>query len=144
MAPHLLDIGEVARASGLAPSALRFYERRGLIGSAGRSGLRRRFEPEVLERLAIIVAAQESEFTLREIEELLNTDDTGSGLRTRLGAKAEAIDEEIDRLATIRDRLRHAATCRAPRLMECETFRGCLTDALPRRASPAVAEPRES
>ncbi|MFD0637979.1 MerR family DNA-binding transcriptional regulator [Catenulispora yoronensis] len=40
-----LDIGEVAARSGLAPSALRFYEQRGLIESTGRNGLRRTYSP---------------------------------------------------------------------------------------------------
>ena len=44
--PVLLDIAEVAVRSGLAPSALRFYEKRGLIAPAGRNGLRRTYRPD--------------------------------------------------------------------------------------------------
>ncbi len=136
MAPRLLDIGEVAQASGLAPSALRFYERKGLIRSIDRSGLRRRFDTGVLDRLALVVAAQEADFTLGEVKELLDADDTGTDVREMLSAKADAVDEKITRLVAIRDQLRHAATCRSPRLLDCETFRGCLDAVLPRRHDP--------
>jgi DNA-binding transcriptional MerR regulator len=136
VASRLLDIGEVAQASGLAPSALRFYERKGLIRSVDRSGLRRRFEPDVLVQLAVIVAAQEVDFTLAEVRELLVADETGPELRNLLSAKADAVDAKIERLVAIQDRLRHAATCSSPRLLDCETFRGCLDAVLPRRHDP--------
>jgi DNA-binding transcriptional MerR regulator len=136
MTRHLLDVGEVARTSGLAPSALRFYERKGLIRSVDRDGLRRRFSADVLDRLALVVAAQEVGFTLREVEELLSADDTGPRIRELIAGKADEIDEQIERLGAVRDRLRHAATCTSPRLLDCKTFRGCLRDALPRRYDP--------
>ena len=49
-----MDINEVARASGVPASTLRYYEEKGLIASVGRRGLRRTFEPRVVERLALI------------------------------------------------------------------------------------------
>jgi DNA-binding transcriptional MerR regulator len=137
MAPHLLDIAEVALASGLAPSALRFYERKGLIRSVDRNGLRRRFDPGVLDELAVILAAQETGFSLAEIKLLLRAAHrSDADVRGLLGAKADAIDAEIDRLSVIRDQLRHAADCAAPRLLDCATFRSCLKSALPRRHDP--------
>ncbi|MFI8895478.1 MerR family transcriptional regulator [Streptomyces paradoxus] len=63
----LLDIAEVARRSGLAPSALRFYERKGLVAPAGRNGLRRAYNPDILERLALITCARSAEFSIAEI-----------------------------------------------------------------------------
>ncbi len=50
----LLDIGEVSARSGLAASALRFYEREQIIVSADRKGLRRQFRPDVLTTLAVV------------------------------------------------------------------------------------------
>jgi DNA-binding transcriptional MerR regulator len=47
-----MDIAAVAQRSGVPASTLRFYEEKGLIASVGRTGLRRRFDPSVLERLA--------------------------------------------------------------------------------------------
>ena len=62
-----MDIGVVARRSGVPPSTLRFYEEKGLIASIGRHGLRRRFDPGVLERLALIALGRAAGFSLEEI-----------------------------------------------------------------------------
>ena len=137
MPSDLLDIGEVARASGLAPSALRFYERKGLIRSTGRDGLRRRFDRGVLDELALIVAAQEADFSLSEIKVLLcAAHESDPDVRAMLSAKADAVDAKIDRLVAMRDQLRHAANCRSSRLLDCATFRSCLELVLPRRHDP--------
>lgn len=66
-----LTVGEVARRSGLAVSALHFYERRGLIRSNRNSGNQRRYERDVLRRLAIIRMGQELGISLAEIAEAL-------------------------------------------------------------------------
>ncbi|GGM67890.1 hypothetical protein GCM10011608_61360 [Micromonospora sonchi] len=52
-----LDIAEVAEQTGTTASALRFYERRGLIRSSGRNGLRRTFSPDIIDRIALIGCA---------------------------------------------------------------------------------------
>jgi MerR family redox-sensitive transcriptional activator SoxR len=64
---ELLTIGEVARRSGVAASALRFYEQRGLITSVRRGSGHRRFPRPVLRRVAFIVFAQRIGLTLEEI-----------------------------------------------------------------------------
>jgi MerR family transcriptional regulator, redox-sensitive transcriptional activator SoxR len=63
----LLTIGEVARRSGVAASALRFYEERGLIGSERAGSGHRRYPRPVLRRIAFIVFAQRIGLTLEEI-----------------------------------------------------------------------------
>jgi MerR family transcriptional regulator, redox-sensitive transcriptional activator SoxR len=65
--PNLLTIGEVARRSGVASSALRFYEQRGLITSERSGSGHRRFPRPVLRRIAFIVFAQRIGLTLEEI-----------------------------------------------------------------------------
>src|SRR5207244_12653319 len=67
-----LDIGEVAKRSGLPASALRFYEEKGLIRSVGRRGLRRLYDPAVLERLAMIALGQSAGFSLDDIARLFS------------------------------------------------------------------------
>jgi MerR family transcriptional regulator, redox-sensitive transcriptional activator SoxR len=64
---QLLPIGEVARRSGVAASALRFYEERGLITSERAGSGRRMFPRPVLRRIAFIVFAQKVGLTLEEI-----------------------------------------------------------------------------
>ncbi|HEU4569647.1 MAG TPA: helix-turn-helix domain-containing protein [Gemmatimonadales bacterium] len=128
-----MDIGEVARRSGFRASALRYYEREGLIRSLGRKGLRRQYAPEVVERLALIALGRTAGLTLEEIRGML----TG-GWRPRvdrglLAARAEALDAQIRRMTALRDGLRHAAACRAPDHLECPTFRRLLGIAVARR-----------
>ena len=119
----LLDIAEVARRSGLAPSALRFYEKRGLIASAGRNGLRRTYRPEVLERLALIACARGAGFTIAEIARFLLATPSDTELRTRMAGKAQELEEDIARLTRMRDSLRHASTCMHQPLVECPNFK---------------------
>ena len=63
----LLTIGEVARRSGVAASALRFYEERGLLRSERAGSGHRRYPRPVLRRIAFIVSAQRVGLTLEEI-----------------------------------------------------------------------------
>ena len=63
----LLTIGEVARRSGVASSALRFYEQRGLIDSERAGSGHRRYRRSVLRRIAFVVFAQRVGLTLEEI-----------------------------------------------------------------------------
>lgn len=122
----LLDIAEVAERSGLPASTLRFYEEKGLIASVGRRGLRRLFEPAVLERLALIALGTGAGFTLEEVGAMFGPDGRPRIDRTQLTAKAGELDRAIRRLTAMRDGLRHAAVCPAPSHMECPTFRRIL------------------
>ncbi|MFG1703803.1 MerR family transcriptional regulator [Nonomuraea sp. M3C6] len=119
----LIDIGEVARQSGLAASALRFYERKGLIEAEGRNGLRRAYRPETLERLALIACARDAGFTLSEIAEFLRARPSDAKLRERIAAKEREVDERVSQLTRLRDSLRHAAVCEHDPLIECPEFK---------------------
>lgn len=126
-----LDIGEVAQRSGVAVSTLRFYEDKGLIASIGRRGLRRQFDPRVLERLALIALGRSAGFSLDEIALMFAPDGKPRVDRRVLSTKAEELDKTIRELSAIRDGLRHAAACPAPSHMECPTFRRILKAAIP-------------
>jgi DNA-binding transcriptional MerR regulator len=121
-----LDINEVARRAGFPASTLRFYEEKGLIASIGRRGLRRLFDPGVLERLALIALGRTSGFSLDEIARMFARDGRPRIDRRMLAAKAEELDQTIRELTAMRDGLRHAAACPAPSYMECPTFRRLL------------------
>ena len=114
-----IDIAQLARRSGVRASALRYYEDKGLIASSGRRGLKRLFDPEVLERLALIGLAQAAGFSLEEIAAML----AGGIDKGELAARAEAIDRQIDELTRMREGLRHAYACKVPELMDCPHFR---------------------
>ena len=121
-----LDITEVARRSGLPASTLRFYEEKKLIASVGRRGLRRLFDPGVLERLALIALGRAAGFSLDEIAGMFGPDGRPRIDRQRLAAKANELDARIRELRALRDSLRHGAACPAPSYLECPTFRRLL------------------
>lgn len=124
-----MDIGEVAKRSGLPASALRYYEQKGLIASTGRQGLRRTFDAGVLERLALIALGRTAGFSLDEIAAMFGSDGRPDIDRQVLRAKAREIDATIHRLVAMRRGLRHAAACPAPDHMACPTFRRLLKEA---------------
>jgi len=134
-----LDIAEVAQRSGVPASTLRFYEEKGLIAATGRRGLRRLFDPDVLERLALIALGGAAGFSLDEIARMFAPDGRPRIDRQMLTAKAEELDRTIRKLSAMRDGLRHAAACRAPSHMECPTFRRLLRAA----ASGAIGARRK-
>ncbi|MEU2541254.1 helix-turn-helix domain-containing protein [Streptomyces iakyrus] len=132
-----LDIAEVAHRAGVPASTLRFYEEKGLIASTGRRGLRRQYDPGVLERLALIALGRTAGFSLDEIAQMFAPDGQPRIDRRMLSAKADELDRRIRELGVLRDSLRHAAACPAPSHLECGTFRRLIDAA----ASGGVAAP---
>ena len=84
-----MDIVKVARNSGVPASKLRFYEAKGLIVSIGRRGLRRVFDPGVLERLALISLGRAAGFSLDEIARMFGPEGRPRIDRRMLAAKAQ-------------------------------------------------------
>lgn len=121
-----MDIGEVVERSGVPASTLRFYEEKRLIRSVGRRGLRRLFDPNVLDRLALIALGRAAGFSLDEIARMFTADGRPRIDRQMLAAKADELDATIRKLTAMRDGLRHAAACPAPSHMECPKFRRLL------------------
>ncbi|MGO9855111.1 MAG: MerR family transcriptional regulator [Acidimicrobiales bacterium] len=126
----LLDIGEVAARSGLAASALRYYEREQIIASADRKGLRRQFRPDVLTTLAVVAMCREAGFTLEEIKALLHTGGR-PGWKAFAARKRDELRARAEHLGTLADRLDHALRCPSRNLFDCEHFQAALDDALP-------------
>lgn len=121
-----MDISEIAKRSGVAASALRYYERRGLIRSQQRNGTRRKFAPAVLDQLALIALGQAAGFSLDEIAAMFAPDGKASIDRQMLAAKADEIDRMVKRLKAMSAGLRHAAACPAPSHVECPSFQRLL------------------
>jgi DNA-binding transcriptional MerR regulator len=136
-----LDIAEVARQAALPASTLRFYEEKGLIRSTGRHGLRRLFDADVLERLALIALGRAAGFSLDEIALMFASDGRPRIERQLLAAKAEELDRTLGKLSALRDGLRHAAACPAPSHMECPNFRRYLQSAAAQRLTEAKRRP---
>jgi len=121
-----LDIGEVAQRAGIPASTLRFYEEKGLVAPVGRRGLRRQYDRDVLEKLALIALGRSAGFSLDEIARMFAPGGKVQIERQMLTHKAADLDITIRKLSAMRDGLRHAAACRAPSHMECPTFRRLL------------------
>lgn len=117
-----LDIGDVAKQTGVKPSALRYYEKVGLISSSSRHGLRRQFPHHVLLQLKLIAMGKSAGFSLEEIASMFGHQGVPELPRDLLHQKADQIDQQIQKLAVLRDTLRHVADCPAPSHMECPTF----------------------
>ena len=132
-----MDIAEVSRRTGIAASALRYYERRGLIASVGPAGVRRRFAPGVIDQLALIALGQAAGLSLDEIQSMLSPHGAPTIDRQLLASKADAIDLQVLQLRAMSRGLRHAAACPAPSHAQCPTFQKLLkaaaTGALDRR-----------
>jgi MerR family transcriptional regulator, redox-sensitive transcriptional activator SoxR len=120
----LLTVSDVAHRSGFAPSALRFYEREGLLTATRTSGGQRRYERNVLRRLAFIRAARNVGLTLEEIAAALATLPYGRNPTkadwTRLShAWRGRLDDQIAALTKLRDGLDSCIGCGCLSLKRC-------------------------
>ena len=131
----------------MAASALRYYERKGLIRSLESESTRRQFAPAVLDQLALIALGQAVGFSLDEIRVMFTPDGEPDIDRAMLSAKADELERMVKRLKGIVEGLRHAAACPAPSHAACPSFQRLLkaaaTGALekrPRRLTPRGSE----
>lgn len=119
-----LSIGAVSARSGVAVSALHFYESKGLIHSRRSSGNQRRYPREVLRRVAVIKVAQRAGIPLAEIKEALSalpdertpTAEDWRALSSRWRAE---LDARIERLTGLRDQLDGCIGCGCLSLRDC-------------------------
>lgn len=133
----ILDIGVLAEQTGVPASTLRYYEEIGLIESLGRRGLRRQFGGEALTQLALVSLGKTAGFSLQEIKAMFGKNGAPDLPRAMLHRKADSLDQQIRRLITLRNALRHVAECKAENHMECPKFRRLLRVA----SRPPAREP---
>jgi MerR family transcriptional regulator, redox-sensitive transcriptional activator SoxR len=120
----LLTVGEVAERSGMAPSALRYYETQGLIEATRTTGNQRRYRRSVLRRLAFIRAARNVGLSLEEVAAALSTLPEGrTPTKTdwnRLSRNWRIrLDEQIAALQKLRDGLDSCIGCGCLSLQRC-------------------------
>jgi MerR family transcriptional regulator, redox-sensitive transcriptional activator SoxR len=114
--PDGLSIGEVATRSGVATSALRFYETQGLLASQRTSGNQRRYDRAVLRRIALIRAGRAAGIPLERIRAALDTLPAGRTPTRRDWERLSHVwrsdlDEQIALLHAVRDRLTTCIGC---------------------------------
>lgn len=123
MAEAELSIGEVAERAGVSISAIRFYEREGLLPRPERVSGRRRFPEGTVQRLGIVDVAKQAGFSLDEIRTLLRATDRGAPahehLRALAAQKLPEVEALIQRAETMRGWLVAAGSC------ECDSLEGC-------------------
>jgi MerR family transcriptional regulator, redox-sensitive transcriptional activator SoxR len=126
MAEATLGIGEVAREAGVSVSAIRFYERNGLLPEAKREGGKRRFGADAVRRIGVINVAKQAGFSLDEARALLDSIDQGAPAHQELQAvaarKLPEMDALIERARAMRDWLAVASDCGCESLEDCALF----------------------
>lgn len=126
MSNEFLFIGEVARISGKAPSAIRYYESIGLLPEPIRVSGRRRYPAEVVRSLAVIDTAQRAGLALDDIRLLLRASaddaDAVEQLRQVAERRLPVLLEAIARAEVVRKWLEQAADCCCPTLETCPLF----------------------
>lgn len=127
----IVDIGELAKSSGVTTSALRYYEEVGLIQSVGRSGLRRQYSEDTLLQLALISLGKAAGFSLEEIKGMFGKDRKPDLPRPALHQRADELDRQVRRMTALSSLLRHVAECPAPSHLVCPKFRKLLRMACP-------------
>lgn len=116
----LLTIGEVAHRTGVAQTALRYYERVGLLPAPSRVGGQRRYQQSILIRLEVIRACKAAGFALDEIAALMGDDGPGKPVARALAeAKLNGIDVQITALHRAKEIIQRGMSC------ECPSIDGC-------------------
>src|SRR5712692_5740499 len=116
-----MGIGEVARRVGMQPSAIRYYEKLGLLPPASRVGGRRQYDGQVLERLAMVRFATHVGFSIAETKLLLdgvNGRPPPARWRKLASAKAAQVDEFIAFATAVRTMLQDTLNQQCPKLVE--------------------------
>jgi MerR family transcriptional regulator, redox-sensitive transcriptional activator SoxR len=123
-----MTIGELANRMGVRTSAIRFYERKGLLPAPRRVNGRRIYDADTVQKIRIIQVAQMAGFTVEEIHTLLNEypEDTPPSARwkhlaTRKLEEVIALQNRIDAMKTL---LEHTLECQCPSINECASRMG--------------------
>jgi MerR family redox-sensitive transcriptional activator SoxR len=121
-----LLIGEVARRAGLSTSALRYYERVGLLPPPARISKRRMYDSKVLGRIRIILLALDAGFTVKETRTFLSgyplTSTPAERWRALAAKKLVELDTQITRLAQMKSILNDSFQSRCVRIEDCEKY----------------------
>jgi MerR family redox-sensitive transcriptional activator SoxR len=121
-----LLIGEVARRAGLSTSALRYYERVGLLLPPTRVSKRRIYDAKVLGRIRVILLALDAGFTVKETRTFLSgyplSTTPAERWRALAAKKLAELDAQMERLAQMKAILNDSFQCRCIRIEDCEKW----------------------
>ena len=122
-----ITIGQLARRTGLAVSAIRFYETKGLISPERNSGGQRRFPRSDIRRLSFVIMAQKFGFTIARIQELLASLPDNRTLNAKDWKRfsetfRSELDAQIATLEKMRDQLDGCIGCGCLSLEKCALY----------------------
>lgn len=127
-----LTIGQVAVTAGVNPSAIRYYERHGLLPEPHRVGGQRRYDDSILRRLSMLDVAKQAGFSLDEVRVLFDSTDRGAPAHRQLKQLAARKLPEVEALIThaleVKGWLEQANNCTCDDLDECALFDQALPD----------------
>ena len=133
-----IDITDLAARTGVAPSALRFYERRGLLRPVGRAGGKRAYSPFAQAQVAVIDLLKQAGFTLSEISSIVDADGrVDPDWREIARAKLAELEEQIAFATRAKAVIEHSIACPHPTPDRCPVFVGHVAahmDAMQQRA----------
>src|SRR5215510_3260568 len=122
-----LGIGELGRRTGLATSALRYYERVGLLAPDGRANGRRYYGPASAERIALIRLCQDAGFTLAEVRAFVAAGSRrNSSWKRLMEGKLLELEASIAQTKRAKALIERALACRHRELAMCPKFRAAL------------------
>ena len=122
---HQLTIGELASRTGVATSALRYWEGLGLLPAPARVAGQRRYPPSAVGLVGVVVALQKAGFTLREIKAFMTSRSVAdAGWRELYQRKLDELDQQIAQAMVARTALAHGLACAHQDIVDCPKFAG--------------------
>jgi DNA-binding transcriptional MerR regulator len=123
MAELRLTIGDLARRTGVATSALRYWEQLGLLPAPTRVSGQRRYPPSAVEQVGAILLLRDVGFTLRDLAALIASPPAAAAdWRELHERKLAELDQRIARAQAARTAIAHALACPHGNIFECPTF----------------------
>ncbi|MBO2456881.1 MerR family transcriptional regulator [Actinomadura violacea] len=118
-----LTIGELASRTGVATSALRYWEEFGLLPAPARVSGQRRYPPSAVGLVGVVLALQNAGFTLREVKAFLaSRSPAGDGWRELYQRKLTELDQRIAQAQVARTVIAHGLACPHEDIFECSNF----------------------
>jgi DNA-binding transcriptional MerR regulator len=118
----VLTIGGLAERTGVAPTALRYYDELGLVRPSARSGGQRRYDESAVRQVAVVLLLRDLGFTLAEIARLLTVPPRRATWEVLARAKVDDLDRLIRDATAARTALTHALDCPAGDPAACPRF----------------------
>ncbi len=127
MQDPLLTIGELSKRTGVATSALRYYEELGIMPSAQRVSGRRGYGAEAVDVVGLILLLRDVGFSLSDMKEFLaSPSESAAGWRELVRCKFAELEEKISRMQAAKVALQHALQCEHQDLVDCPNFASVL------------------